>query len=389
MEKKTIGSFMAALRKSNGMTQQEVAERLNVSNKTVSKWERDESYPDITLIPVIAELFNVTSDDILRGDRIAKNDAVPDRAEVKMEKQIKRIIDSNITRFKNISYIALALVAIGLICLFTIAYTFYRPAIAFGVFMMFIVGSILLEVIQNNITKTVIRDNEIMEDKEKLLLPLQIIKYKFTLAVFVTNMAAFILSLPIIMLSDYNYMINMVSYFTLLPLLSVVILIIGKILTYILKRNMLKDSIDALGNTFSNKLLDKMNVFHCIVFVVVYLIMIITKTREAGQTAQTNNIFAAGSFFSPTLILLISSFVYAIISKGWRERLICVLAGVRNIVYGYIGFYIVVSAYSRATAIRGLNMIQLPPNFYLLVWVGIGVTLIYELIRYIIIHKNS
>jgi transcriptional regulator with XRE-family HTH domain len=154
MEKKTIGSFIAALRKSNGMTQQDVAERLNVSNKTVSKWERNESYPDITLIPVIAELFNVTSDDILRGDRITKNDTVPDKTDAKIEKQIKRIIDSNITRFKNISFIAIALVVIGLICLFTIAYNFYRPAIAFGIFLMFLVVSIFLEIIQINVTKT-------------------------------------------------------------------------------------------------------------------------------------------------------------------------------------------------------------------------------------------
>ena len=40
MEKKTIGGFIAALRKSNGMTQKDLAERLNVSDKTVSRWER-------------------------------------------------------------------------------------------------------------------------------------------------------------------------------------------------------------------------------------------------------------------------------------------------------------------------------------------------------------
>lgn len=45
MSNKSIGSFLAALRKARGMTQQEVADCLNVSNKTVSKWERDEGYP--------------------------------------------------------------------------------------------------------------------------------------------------------------------------------------------------------------------------------------------------------------------------------------------------------------------------------------------------------
>ena len=40
MEKKTIGGFIATLRKANGMTQKDLAERLNVSDKTVSRWER-------------------------------------------------------------------------------------------------------------------------------------------------------------------------------------------------------------------------------------------------------------------------------------------------------------------------------------------------------------
>lgn len=69
MEKNSIGTFLTALRKANGMTQKELAERLNVSDKAVSRWERDESYPDITQIPVIADIFGITSDELLRGER--------------------------------------------------------------------------------------------------------------------------------------------------------------------------------------------------------------------------------------------------------------------------------------------------------------------------------
>jgi transcriptional regulator with XRE-family HTH domain len=64
MEKKTIGSFLAALRKANGLTQKQ-----NVSDKAVSRWERDECAPDLSLIPVLAEIYGVTSDEILRGQR--------------------------------------------------------------------------------------------------------------------------------------------------------------------------------------------------------------------------------------------------------------------------------------------------------------------------------
>lgn len=69
MEKKTIGGFISTLRKANGMTQKELAERLNVSDKTISRWERDDGAPDLALIPVIAEIFNVTCDELLRGER--------------------------------------------------------------------------------------------------------------------------------------------------------------------------------------------------------------------------------------------------------------------------------------------------------------------------------
>ena len=64
MEKKTIGSFIAALRKANGMTQKDLAERLNVSDKTVSRWKRDDGAPDLAAIPAIAEIFGVTCDEL-------------------------------------------------------------------------------------------------------------------------------------------------------------------------------------------------------------------------------------------------------------------------------------------------------------------------------------
>ncbi len=77
MQEKTIGSFISALRRANGMTQKELAERLNVSDKTVSRWERDDGAPDLTLIPVIAEVFGVTCDELLRGERRQQEPTLP------------------------------------------------------------------------------------------------------------------------------------------------------------------------------------------------------------------------------------------------------------------------------------------------------------------------
>ena len=49
MERKTIGGFIAALRRATGMTQKELAEKLNVSDKTVSRWERENRTPQIAM----------------------------------------------------------------------------------------------------------------------------------------------------------------------------------------------------------------------------------------------------------------------------------------------------------------------------------------------------
>ena len=83
-----MGSFLAALRKAKGMTQQEVADRLNVSNKTVSKWECDDGCPEIMMLPVIAELYSVTVDEILKGERITKTETEGDdlKVDIKFDK---------------------------------------------------------------------------------------------------------------------------------------------------------------------------------------------------------------------------------------------------------------------------------------------------------------
>lgn len=68
MNTEKIGAYLASLRKGQNMTQQEAAERLGVSNKTVSKWESGAGLPDIGALPAIAALYGVTADDILAGE---------------------------------------------------------------------------------------------------------------------------------------------------------------------------------------------------------------------------------------------------------------------------------------------------------------------------------
>lgn len=70
MDTMKTGSYLAALRKNAGMTQQEAADRLSISNKTISKWESGGGFPDIAILPALAELYGVTADDILAGETV-------------------------------------------------------------------------------------------------------------------------------------------------------------------------------------------------------------------------------------------------------------------------------------------------------------------------------
>ena len=69
MEAKILGQAISSLRKKKGLTQAMLAEKLSLSDKTISKWESGQGYPDITVIPKIAEIFSVTTDFLLRDTR--------------------------------------------------------------------------------------------------------------------------------------------------------------------------------------------------------------------------------------------------------------------------------------------------------------------------------
>ena len=74
MEQKTFGLMVTELRKAKGMTQAELAEKMGITDKAVSKWERDLSYPDVTSIPRLAEILGVSVDELLTFQKVEKDD---------------------------------------------------------------------------------------------------------------------------------------------------------------------------------------------------------------------------------------------------------------------------------------------------------------------------
>ena len=78
----SIGKTIATLRKEKGWTQVELAEKLQVSDKAVSKWEKDDAFPSIEFFPVLAELFGVSIDYLMTGKAPEKEIVVMSKAEL-------------------------------------------------------------------------------------------------------------------------------------------------------------------------------------------------------------------------------------------------------------------------------------------------------------------
>ena len=91
--KKQLGANIAAYRKSHGLTQAGLAEKLNYSDKAVSKWERAESVPDVLTLVQLAELFDVTVNDL-----VVDPDEIPEQTDNKMERVMSAAVEKTMKR---------------------------------------------------------------------------------------------------------------------------------------------------------------------------------------------------------------------------------------------------------------------------------------------------
>ena len=93
-----FGENLKKLRKEKEITQESLADFLGITFQAVSKWERGETYPDITMLPVISRFFNISVDDLLGINRSLDEQKINeylDRSILEIEEQIKRLPSSH------------------------------------------------------------------------------------------------------------------------------------------------------------------------------------------------------------------------------------------------------------------------------------------------------
>jgi len=141
--KTQIGANIALYRKRTGLTQAELAEKLNYSDKAISKWERGESIPDVLTMVKLAEQFEITVNDLLSDPNALPEDTEPGKLEKAMtqvsEKALKRKANKNV--IQALSSICVWFVAL---LIFVIISSFDLPYSWIGFFFAAPINAIVL-----------------------------------------------------------------------------------------------------------------------------------------------------------------------------------------------------------------------------------------------------
>ena len=121
MDYKKIGNFIMTERKAKNLTQSKLAEKLFVSEKTISKWENGNGIPETNILPKICELFEITLNELLSGERISSEN-YQNKAEeqlLELQKQ-KEIYDKKLF----VNYIVISLLSLTLLISLTFIASF-------------------------------------------------------------------------------------------------------------------------------------------------------------------------------------------------------------------------------------------------------------------------
>ena len=210
MEKKTIGKFISALRKANGMTQKELGEKLFVSDKTVSRWECDECTPELSLIPSIAEIFNITTDELLRGERnnpdrkVADLEETASKQKARSEKQFKLMLHNRKKQFTNLSFISIGLMIVGLIAAMICNLGFSKGLLGFCLAGVFLVAATICQVCFTVSVRLLVdeEDTEHAENIKKANTEMVFASVKIFFGILL--MFAFCLPIAVLTLEYYN-----------------------------------------------------------------------------------------------------------------------------------------------------------------------------------------
>ena len=107
MNQEKIGKFIANLRKEKNMTQQDLAKKLGVTDRAISKWENGRGLPDYSLLQDLCDTLSISINELFSGEKISKEDY-----KTKAEENMSKLINDNYSEKKKINWIIAISVAV-------------------------------------------------------------------------------------------------------------------------------------------------------------------------------------------------------------------------------------------------------------------------------------
>lgn len=148
MNQEKIGKYIAQKRREKKLTQEDLAKRLNITDKAISKWENGRCMPDISLLEKLSEELNVTINEIIKGEDILNKDLID-----KTDDNLKNCLEENkklkIIR-KNIIIALVLAILLYPVCLLTLGELTSGPIISFSSFDVIKKANTFYKSLQNN-----------------------------------------------------------------------------------------------------------------------------------------------------------------------------------------------------------------------------------------------
>lgn len=303
MEKKSIGQFISALRKANGMTQKQLSEILNVSDKAVSRWERDECAPDLSLIPVIADVFGVTSDEILRGERRISETSESECSTVSTRsvKQIDHLLKNVELKFNIRSIISSGIAFAGLLCAMLFNFGLFKAHIGFISACVFYLAAVVCQIIFTKLAFSAVSLEECIHEniehcKKRL--------FNGVLKVCIFIFALFSVTLPILVLvPDPNLSLQASSWLFYGIILLVIVLFLYVLMNIFAERVALKAKVYSLTE-IEQILSDKkfrfdvkfLKVLSCVVLASIVVHIVVSASLSVEMVSEGKKFYSVDSF---------------------------------------------------------------------------------------------
>lgn len=143
MNQVKIGRFIAECRKKNGLTQMQLAEKLNITDRAVSKWENGKSLPDSSIMLDLCKLLNISVNDLLSGEIVTMNNY-----DENLEKNLLKMVKEKERADERLLSLEIVMGIVGVIlCLALIFVASYVPMTAWLRVVLWSIGFVFLFVV--------------------------------------------------------------------------------------------------------------------------------------------------------------------------------------------------------------------------------------------------